>query len=633
MELKKELGALAVFSVGIGAMISSGLFILPAIAFQAAVNSGGSGSSIFWSYLFAGLLMLPALFSQLELSTAIPKAGGTYFFIERILGASAGTAAGFANWFSISLKSAFALVGIGAFAILVFPNITEMQIKMIAVGACLVFMILNIIGTKSSTKAQVVMVIFLLAIIIGFVLIGYRKVDFANFKGISSNMRWGNIFAITGMVFISYGGITKIASMAEEVKNPQKTLPRAMLSAFAIAQILYLLVVLVIVGVLPQTKMLGSLTPVSDAAGAFFASPIAKNIAIVLTAVAAMLAFITTGNAGIMSASRTPMAMSRDGLLPKFFARVNTRTKTPILAIIVTSAFMLSIIIGLNIENLAKVASLFMILLFTMVNLSVIVIRQSKIANYKPTFKAPLYPVLQIFGILAYLFLIFKMGTFTFVIALIFIVLSLVWYFAYARKRVKRKSAFVKMVENITNPELVSSDIDLEEELLNILIERNEIVADRFDEIIRHAPVIDFDKTITRDELFHEVAVRISDKWNLDIKSVELKLQLREQHSSTLIYPGVAVPHAIPHIIIEGEHKFDIVLVRNKFGIKWNDKGEIVYTAFCLIGSKDERNFHLRALMAIAQILQNPDFHAEWMQATNEKELRSVILLTKRQRG
>jgi mannitol/fructose-specific phosphotransferase system IIA component (Ntr-type) len=114
---------------------------------------------------------------------------------------------------------------------------------------------------------------------------------------------------------------------------------------------------------------------------------------------------------------------------------------------------------------------------------------------------------------------------------------------------------------------------------------------------------------------------------------VEEKLQLREEQSSTLIYPGVAVPHAIPHIIIEGKHTFDIILVRNKHGIIWNKEGDVVYTAFCLVGTKDERNFHLKALMSIAQILQDPDFNNQWNSARTPEEMRSVVLLTKRRRN
>ena len=159
MKLKKELNALDVFSIAAGAMISSGLFVLPAIAYKNA------GIGMFFSYLFAGIVMLPALFSKLELTTAIPKAGGTYFFSERILGTGAGVVNGFANWFSISLKSAFALVGIGVFAGLLFPNITELQLKLIAAGACILFTLVNLFSVKLSGKLQVTLVGFLILIL------------------------------------------------------------------------------------------------------------------------------------------------------------------------------------------------------------------------------------------------------------------------------------------------------------------------------------------------------------------------------------------------------------------------------------------------------------------------------------
>ena len=188
------------------------------------------------------------------------------------------------------------------------------------------------------------------------------------------------------------------------------------------------------------------------------------------------------------------------------------------------------------------------------------------------------------------------------------------------------------MVENLTEPDFKEEEKELENELLDILIERDEIVEDRFDRIIRSSSVLDLDKTISREELFYQVSKIIAEKWDASAKEIEKKFNIREKEASTLIYPGVAVPHAIPHVIIKGKHKFDIVLVRNKFGIKWNEQGEVVYTAFCLIGTKDERNFHLRCLMFIAQILQDPDFHKEWMNAKNENELRSIILLTKRRR-
>ncbi|MHC4499600.1 MAG: amino acid permease, partial [Planctomycetota bacterium] len=100
VRLKKQLGLTDVFAVATGAMISSGLFVLPYIAYQNA------GAAVILSYLFASILIVPSTLSKAELATAMPKAGGTYFFVERSLGSFCGLFTGFANWFGLALKSA-----------------------------------------------------------------------------------------------------------------------------------------------------------------------------------------------------------------------------------------------------------------------------------------------------------------------------------------------------------------------------------------------------------------------------------------------------------------------------------------------------------------------------------------------
>lgn len=620
MKLNKQLNTFNVFSIGAGAMISSGIFILPALAYQTA------GVGMLFSYLLAGILMIPAIFSQLELSTAIPKAGGSYFYVERILGTPVGTIAGVANWFSIALKSAFALVGIGAFATIVWPQLSPFQIKLIAATSALFFTLLNIFSVEASGKIQTVLVIFLIVILSLYIILGYRHVNFGHFD--FSNLKWGDILAATGMVFISYGGITKIDSISEEVKDPGKTLVRGILSAFIVVQSLYLLILFVLIGVFDASKLAHSYAPISDSSVVF-----AGEIGLILTAIAAMLAYITTANAGLMTSSRVPLAMSRDSLLPSFFEKTVPKVKTPYISILLTSAFMILVIFAFDIKSLAKVASLFMILIFFLINLALIVIRFSHVANFRPAFRSPLFPFIQIVGIISYALLILEMGPLVIGIASGFIALSLIWYFVYVRKRVKRKSAFIHLVENLTSPDLIENTNELEEELLEILIERNEIKEDRFDQIIRQANILDLNHSIGRDELFHIVSQTIAEKWQISPDTVLEKLKTREEQTSTLIYPGIAVPHAIPHIVLEGTSKFDIVVVRNKSGIIWNETGERVYTVFCLMGTRDERNFHLRALMAIAQIIQNINFNIEWMKARDEKELRTVLLLSDRKRN
>ncbi len=628
MELKKQFGKLEVFSIAAGGMISSGIFILPSIAFREA------GVGVVLAYLFAGLLMLPALFSKMELATALPKAGGIYFFSERILGTGAGVVTGLASWFSLGMKSAFALIGIGSFATLINPHIGTWEVKIIASIAAVVFGVLNLLSVKSTGKIQIVMVFILLVILSLFVIVGYPQIDYSNFNFSSFTFDSSVLLATTGMVFISYGGLTKVAAVAEEVKDLPQNLVPGTFAGFIVIQILYVLVLFVMVGVMPADALSSSITPVTDASTYFFDNQKIDSLFIYITAGAGMLAFITTANAGILAASRNPLSMGRDGLLPDFISRISAKKGTPVAAVIFTTVFMIILILALPIVKLVKVASLFQLLLFIMVNISVIIIRSSKILNYKPSFKTPLYPVPQILGIILYFMLIIKMGTFTISVAAGFIAVCVAWYFVYAHQRVSRKSALVHTIERLANPEIIEdeSEIELENELLDILVERNEIVEDRFDRLIRQAPVIDYKETITREQLFSDLAEIVSKKTGIEKSLLEKKFQLREDESSTLLFDGVALPHAVPHVIIEGAHVFDIILVRNKYGIVWNENNDIVYTAFSLIGSKDERNFHLKALAAFAQVLMDPDFEKEWTNAKNDNDLRTAVLLVKRKR-
>ena len=150
--LKRDLGLVDVFCIASGAMISSGLFVLPGLAFYKA------GPAVIFSYGIASLLVIPAVLAKAELATAMPKAGGTYFFIDRSMGPMMGTVGGFAAWFSLAFKSSFALVGIGLFTVLLNPGFSDQQIKFIAVFFCLVFAVINIIGVKETGKTQILLV-------------------------------------------------------------------------------------------------------------------------------------------------------------------------------------------------------------------------------------------------------------------------------------------------------------------------------------------------------------------------------------------------------------------------------------------------------------------------------------------
>ncbi|MDY6916107.1 MAG: amino acid permease [Candidatus Cloacimonadota bacterium] len=614
--LKRDLKLFDVFSVAAGAMISSGLFILPGLAYAQA------GPAVILAYLLAGLLIVPAMLSQAELSTAMPKAGGAYFFINVSLGSGFGTMAGTSAWLSLALKSAFALLGIGAFAGIIFPSFSMFQIKLIAVFFCLLFTVLNLKGAKHAGRMQTVMVLGLIAILIVYLIKGLPEVQNQHFTPFAKgNMR--TIFMTAGMIFISFGGLTKVASVAEEVNNPVKNIPKGMIYAFLTVIFLYVAVVFTTVGIMGEglldNELSGySLTPITDAA-----TKIMGTVGGVILSIAALLAFFSTANAGIMSASRNPLAMSKDNLIPPIFGKINKKNNTPYFSILITALFMIGFIF-LPLETLVKTASTMQILLFIFVNLSVIIMRESGIQNYRPKFKSPLYPWIQILAILIYIFLVIEMGFFPLVITLLFMSASLFWYLVYGRIKNNKESALVQLVKRIKASDLDTTALD--RQLREIVRERDSIEKDRLDHIIENAKILDLEKGMEREEFFQLVADEICDSVNTPCENIKLKLEEREKESSTAITESLA----IPHIILDGEKKFDILVARCKEGIYFSEQSPSVKIVFVIAGSRDERNFHLQVLAAIAQLVSNQNFEKKWMKAKNKEALRDIILLGER---
>lgn len=613
MELKRQLNLWDVFCIATGAMISSGLFVLPALAYKYG------GPAIVLSYFLAGFLIIPSILSKSELSSAMPKSGGTYFFIERSFGPFLGIFSGFASWFSVGLKSAFALVGIGVFLEFFVPNVSYLQIKLLAAGCCVFFILVNLFSVKATTRLQNFLVLFLLLVCGVYIVICIPKMDFSHFlpfvnKGIKP------IFSVAGIVFISYGGLTKVASIAEDIKNPSKTIPLGMFLSFFVVQVLYVCCVAVTIGLLSPVELTATLTPLTHAgvkAGNTFLG--------ILVSLAALSAFVTTANAGILSSSRVPLAMAKDDLLPFKFSLVSRKFNTPYVSILVTGIFMVVLILSLNLENLVKTASTLMLILFIFENLAVIIMRESKIINYRPTFISPLYPWVQIFAIVAYFFLIFEMGKVPLLISAGFVLGSFLWYFFSARK-LGRQSALLHIVERITDKQLVNNT--LEEELKDILHKRDNIIKDRFDHLIEKCLIFDLDRGMPRNEFFSLIANAISLRVGMNEEIIKQLLAEREEQTTTVIEKGLA----IPHIVIEGEAKFDIVIVRSKEGVIFSKQQDAVHVIFVLVGSKDERNFHLRVLMSIANIVREHNFYQQFMQARSEEQLRLLILSSTRKR-
>lgn len=184
----------------------------------------------------------------------------------------------------------------------------------------------------------------------------------------------------------------------------------------------------------------------------------------------------------------------------------------------------------------------------------------------------------------------------------------------------------LKLVERITAREISSPT--LEKELEEIISGEDTMEKDRFDRLIEDCEIIDIDLTKTKEEAFEIVADRLSEKINVDAQTVLEKLFEREKASSTALSPFFAVPH----IILDGDNLFEIYLVRSRKGVYFSETAPNVHAMFFLFGTKEQRHFHLVALSAIAQIVQDPNFETSWLKAKNTDELRKLVLNAKRKR-
>ena len=609
MKLKKELGLIDLFCIASGAMISSGIFVLPGIAYKQA------GPSVFISYILAGILAGIGMLSQAELVSAMPKAGGDYFYVSRSFGPAVGTINGILTWFSLSLKSSFALIGMGAFVSLIIPY----NVGLIALLLAIFFILINIIGVREAATFQIVLVILLLVLMFAYAIFGLPHVRIANFEPFAPN-GFKAVLTTAGFVFISYGGLLKVSALAEEVKEPGKTIPAGMILSLLVVSFAYFMGIIVTVGVLKGDLLSKTLTPISDGAG-----KILGKTGFIVMSIAAILAFASTANAGIMAASRYPLALSRDSLLPKLISRTSRKFETPYISILITGIFIVSVLF-LELEILVKAASTVVIFSYIFASLSVVILRESNLQNYKPVFKAPLYPWLQIIGSIGCGSLLFEMGLESIVISAALVLIALTIYFLYGRRQNKRESAILYIIRRITSKEILTRA--LETELKEIIRERDEIVKDRFDRIIEHCIILDIEEKVNKEELFKMISVKISHRLNIDSSKLYKLMKSRENENSTVLNPFLA----IPHIVVDGIGLFDIILVRCKTGCYFSNSAPEVKAIFTLIGTRNERNFHLKSLSAIAQIVHDPEFERKWLSAYDIESLRDIILLGERKR-
>ena len=625
-KLAKELGLSDVYAIATGAMFSSGFFLLPGLA------AAETGPSVFLAYLVSGLIVLPTMFSVAELATAMPKAGGTYYIIDRSLGPMIGTIGGFGSWVALVLKSAFALIGMGAYIAIFY----DVPIVPVAVFLTVVFGILNVVGAKETTLLQKILVAALVTIMFFYIIQGVFAVFQMDVVEVTRNRftplfidGYYGFFATVGMVFVSYAGLTKVASVAEEVKNPDRNIPLGMFLAIITAVVVYVVGVYIMVAMLEPSEFREDLTPVATA-GEEFLHWLPGSTGIILVVIAAVAAFASTGNAGIMSASRYPMAMARDKLINERFAKLG-RMGTPFWSVLGTVLMMVLVLVSFNVAAVAKLASAFQLLLFGLLNLAVIVMRESRIKEYDPGFNSPFYPWMQVAGIILSIVLIFEMGALSILFTVIVSAFGIIWFKYYAEDKVDRQGAIFHVYGRLGE----NKDQGLEVEMRNIIKEKGLRREDQYEEMISRAEVIDFTGEVSYEKIVSEVSKKFTDKFNRPADELaELFTDFDEEHIIP-IAKGVALNHAR----LEGDVTPEIVLVRLKNGLESRDIESLknyssvsgkLHAMLFFVSSSENTGQHLRMLAQLADKVGVQNFMSRWDSASDEIELREILLRDER---
>ena len=273
-----------------------------------------------------------------------------------------------------------------------------------------------------------------------FAIVGWFSFDWATITGGEGATRetiaplgTAEILPATGLVFVSYLGYAKIATIAEEMKNPGRNLPIAIVGSVVFVTIVYTILVTLMLGIVPWPE-LDLEAPVADAAEAAFPAAIAGAAALVMT-IGALLATASSANASILASARINFAMGRDEIVTDWLNKIHPRFATPSRSIVVTGAMIVGfvVLLGRDIALLAEAASVLHLIVFALLNIAVIIFRETDHPGYDPEFEVPLYPIVPILGATLSLGLIAFMAFWPRVIAVLFVVGAVGWYLIYAR--------------------------------------------------------------------------------------------------------------------------------------------------------------------------------------------------------
>ncbi len=418
-KLDRTLGMYSALMISIGTMIGSAIFVLAGTSYATA----GPGASL--AIFLAGIAAVFTGLSFAELVTVVPKAGGGYVYVKEATGNNIiGFICGWGFWLGYAMSCGLFALGFGNFVHYIFPFIPQMATAYVLV---VYVAFTNIGGTKSSGNLQNIITTVLIALLALYVVVGVFHIDMGNQKPYTP-FGMSGVFNAMGFLYMTYIGYGLITTASEEVIEPEKTIPKAILISIAAVIVIKTSVFFIGSGILPWNELVPGVTdtPMIDTA-----MKIGGRFGGYLFAFAGILATLSSINTAVMASSRTSFAMARDNRLPGIFKTVNRRTKTPVVSIVATSVIVVVAVSIRDLEHISTVTSIFSLTGYSLVNVALIIFRK-KSPELERKFRVPFFPVTPLLGIGVNLFLIIQLAISDFIalaIALGVIAAGVLYYY------------------------------------------------------------------------------------------------------------------------------------------------------------------------------------------------------------
>ncbi|EMA13120.1 amino acid permease [Haloarcula marismortui] len=446
-DLAKDLGPLAALTIGVGTMIGAGIFVLPG---EAILNAGSLASVAF---ILGGVIAMFTALSASELGTAMPRSGGAYYYVNHALGPMFGSVAGWANWLGLAFASAFYMVGFGRYIARIFGlsgsvgvgPVSITVVKLIALVGGAFFVLINYVGAKETGRLQNIIVVLLIGILTVFTLLGTLRAEPSNLPAATDVV---TTLETTGLIFVSYLGFVQITSVAEEIKDPGKNLPRAVIGSVVIVTVIYALVLVIMSAAVPQGFIADIIS--SDAENPIAVVEVGDYIQGAAMGGAllfgGLLATASSANASILASSRINFAMGRDRIVTPALNEIHPRYGTPYRAIGITGGLILLFIVIGDLTLLSGAASGLHLIIYGLLNVALIVMRYVNPEEYTPDFVVPLYPLLPVLGVvLSFALLVFVAGD-ALLLSFGIAAAAILWYGFYARSRTEKQGILSKHI-------------------------------------------------------------------------------------------------------------------------------------------------------------------------------------------